>query len=93
MGTNNAPGWQHWLDEISELNPEAVSYDGFEPCIVGIVERFGQPVLLAYDYEACIQLLIGRDGMDRDEAIEFFEFNTLGLWAGDHTPVFIHLTT
>jgi hypothetical protein len=29
------------------------------------------------------------DGMDYDEAIEFFEYNQLGAWVGDRTPCFI----
>jgi hypothetical protein len=31
----------------------------------------------------------GDDGMDYDEAMEFLEFNTLGAWAGEGTPLFL----
>jgi hypothetical protein len=27
--------------------------------------------------------------MSMDEAIEFFDFNVLGAWVGDSTPIFI----
>jgi hypothetical protein len=27
--------------------------------------------------------------MDREDAEEFFEFNTIGAWMGDLTPVFV----
>jgi hypothetical protein len=27
--------------------------------------------------------------MTRDDAEEFFEFNTLGAWMGEHTPLFM----
>jgi len=30
-------------------------------------------------------------GMDDQEAQEFFEYNTIGAWMGDGTPIFIHL--
>jgi hypothetical protein len=34
-----------------------------------------------------------RDGMDYDEAYEFFEFNTLGAYVGEQTPVFVWTDT
>jgi hypothetical protein len=30
-----------------------------------------------------------RDGMDEDEAEEYFEFNVTGAWVGHGTPVFV----
>jgi hypothetical protein len=29
------------------------------------------------------------DGMSRDEAEEWFEFNQIGSWVGDSTPCFL----
>jgi hypothetical protein len=43
---------------------------------------------VACDMEKVIDILMA-DGMDETEAIEFFEFNTLGAWMGDLTPIFI----
>jgi hypothetical protein len=34
-----------------------------------------------------------RDGMDAEEAQEFFVFNTLGAWVGDETPMFLNRST
>ena len=80
------------LDTLSETNPDAVVLDGFTPCILGIAERSGLPgPVLAYDYEACVRVLMERDGMDRDGAIEFLEFNVLGTWTGEGTPIFVTL--
>jgi len=76
-------------DHIGEINPEARLADGFEEAYIGICERFGQDALAAYDYEKCIRILMDRDGMDEDEAIEYFDFNVIGAWAGEGTPVFI----
>jgi hypothetical protein len=41
----------------------------------------------AYDYDACIKAL-ERD-MSYEEAVEYFDFNTIGAWVGESTPVFI----
>ena len=79
---------REWLGEI---NPEMLMADGFEAALLGYVERFGQPPLALYDRAKCIEILMTRDGMDYEGAVEFFEFNTLGAWVGDHTPVFATL--
>jgi len=74
---------------IGGHNENALLADGFEEAIIGIAERCGQPVLVVYDAIKCIDILEKRDGMDRDEAFEFFQFNTLGSWVGDNTPLFL----
>lgn len=77
--------------ELAEINPEAQTADGFEDALIGICYRFGSDPLAAYDREECIKILMARDGMDRDDAEEFFEFNVIGSWVGVGTPVFIDL--
>ena len=62
--------------------------DGYNAAIMGIVQRYGQPPVLLYDTDKILGILVHRDGMTYDEAIEFFEFNILGAWAGDETPAF-----
>tara|TARA_R110002020_G_scaffold185098_1_gene382597 strand:- start:213 stop:488 length:276 start_codon:yes stop_codon:yes gene_type:complete len=79
------------LQWLADYNDEALTADGFDDAIMGIGERCGQPTLVAYDRTKCIQILIDRDGMDYEEAVEFFEFNTVGAWVGENTPIFITL--
>jgi hypothetical protein len=67
---------------IAGYNEEAVLWDGFEDAIVGLASRCACPDLVVYDGPKCIEILMQRDGMDWDEANEFFQFNTLGCWAG-----------
>lgn len=74
---------------ITGCNEEALLADGFEDAIVGIAERCGQPMLVIYDAMKCIQILMDRDGMEAEEAFDFFSFNTLGAWFGEHTPLFL----
>ena len=44
---------------------------------------------MAYDRDKCIEILVERDGMEYEEAIEYFEFNVVAAWSGEGTPVFI----
>ena len=35
-----------------------------------------------------IEKMISQDGMEYEEAIEFFDFNIKGAWMGEGTPCF-----
>ena len=67
---------------------ELMFMDGYDNCIVGIVERFGQPPIVCYDKTKILQCLV-KDGMTMDEAEEWFYFNQIGAFVGDRTPSFI----
>lgn len=66
------------------LDPEA-----FDDAIIGIAERCGQPPLVAYDRSRCIEIIMADIGCEREEAEEYYEFNTAGAWLGEGTPIFI----
>jgi hypothetical protein len=77
------------LERLAETYPGMLQAEGFEDCIIGVAHRACNEPVLAYDRSKCIQKLMDRDGMEREEAEEFFEFNTLGAWVGERTPIFI----
>lgn len=62
--------------------------DGYNDCQCGIVYRFGMPPIVCYDLSKVISKLQA-DGMTREEAVEFWEFNQLGAWVGEETPCFL----
>ena len=78
------------MDTEQIIHTDLLKMDGFDDCIVGICERFGMDAVLAYDREKVLAKLM-TDGMTRDEAEEFFEYNQIGAWMGDKTPVFVTL--
>ena len=61
----------------------------FDAAILGVAERIGMSPIVAYDTAKIIGILCERDGMEDDEAAEFFEFNIAGAYVGDRTPIFI----
>ena len=61
----------------------------FDAAILGVAERIGMSPIVAYDTAKIIDILCERDGMEGDEAAEFFEFNIAGAYVGDRTPIFI----
>ena len=65
-------------------------WDGFEPAFIGVLRRFGQKSAIAvYDYGRCVDILIKRDNMEEDEAVEWIEHNCLGGWLGEGTPAMV----
>lgn len=74
--------------EISEFNPEALTCDGFDDAIIGMAERINLGPVVAYDVEKIIEILM-KDGLDYDEAYEYYGYNIVNSWVGEHTPVFI----
>jgi hypothetical protein len=78
-------------DWMALYNMEALLADGFEDAFVGMCEVFGRPPLATYDREKCIEILVNRDGMTDEEAVEFFEFNVAGADVGENTPIFLTL--
>jgi hypothetical protein len=78
-------------ETLSDLGAEdALIMDGFDDCILGILERFGidQPIVV-YDREKVIAKLMDNDGMTHEEALEFYYFNQVGAWMGEKTPAFL----
>ena len=67
--------------------------DGFDEALIGIGRRCSQEDVLVYDFNKAVKILMDRDGMTEEEAFEYLEFNTLGAWVGEETPMFVHPVT
>ena len=74
-------------DYIAQYNPEALLADGFEDALIGVGQQFNK-TLAVYDRQRCIEILMERDGMSDEEAVEYFEYNVTGAWGGENTPIF-----
>lgn len=64
--------------------------DEYDACVIGLGRRFSSGPLAVYSISKVIKVMEGW-GMDTEEAVEFFEFNTLGAWMGEGTPIFVYL--
>ena len=76
--------------DIDEYAEGAVLLDGLESAIVGIVEDFGSPGRkMLYSKQRILNILQERDLMTMGEAEEFYDYNILGLYAGEQNAVFL----
>ena len=81
-----------WIDEVgNEHDHEIQRMDGFDDCVVGLIERFGMEPILVYDKGKIIAKMMN-DGMTPTEAHEYFDFNMIGSWTGDGTPAYLTAT-
>lgn len=77
--------------ELSEYAEDAILLDGLEGAIIGIVEEFGNGRRILYSKSEIIRILRERDLMTEGEAEEFYDYNILGLYAGEQNAVFLDL--
>lgn len=77
---------------MDQLSKDAVVLEGYNDCIVGIGSIYPHTkFVLIYDVGKIINSLV-KDGMDFEEAQEFYAFNIAGLFAGPGTPILMSET-
>ncbi len=79
------------LVDIDQYAEGAVMLDDLEDAIVGIVEDFGNGNRILYSKQKILNILQERDLMTMGEAEEFYDYNILGLHAGERNAVFLDL--
>ena len=77
------------VDEYGEEAETIMFADGFDDAIVGIGNSFGGSLCAIYDTDLIVKQCM-KDGMEYDEALEYFDFNIAGAYVGEQTPIFIH---
>lgn len=62
--------------------------DNFEKAFLGIASGKDVVPKACYDYDKCLEVLRS-DGMSYEEAEEYFVFNVIDAYVGEHTPIFL----
>lgn len=63
--------------------------DNFDDAFIGVSQRINEPMLAVYDYNKMVSLLMFRDGLSAQDAEEYIEFNCVGAWVGEKTPIIV----
>jgi hypothetical protein len=75
--------------DLDNLDPEAMLMEPreyYDKCIVGTTYD-GSKVI--YDTHLVLQSLMEDQGMTDEEALDWFEYNMLGSYLGEGTPIFM----
>ena len=67
-----------------------ITADGLDKAIVGTVSSFGRKETVLYSIKKILEIMMERDGMTEEEALEFFEFNIIGSYNGEGMPSFMN---
>tara|TARA_R100001530_G_C4277323_1_gene144678 strand:- start:423 stop:647 length:225 start_codon:yes stop_codon:yes gene_type:complete len=62
--------------------------DGFDDAIIGVGRQFDKPDRLIYAYDKCLMILMLDQEFTEQEAIDWMEYNVVGAYVGDGTPIF-----
>ena len=66
----------------------AYTYDGLDKAIIGVGHTSTNDQLVVYSYKKIIDCLM-EQGMDYDEAVDYADFNILGLHIGFGQPIIL----
>lgn len=62
--------------------------DGFEDAVIGVFVD-GDTPRVVYSKALMETILINRDGMSMEDAIEYLEYNVYSTYLGEGTPIYI----
>lgn len=76
------------------MDDSTLHADGFDAALIGYAQVWDVDGHIrqkaVYNSDQCIQILIDRDGMTPEEAVEYFEYNVTGSYVGPYTPIFVY---
>lgn len=75
-------------DKLVELtgDEELLFADGFDDAIIGVDAKDNRVI---YSYGLILEQLM-LQGMEYDEAVEYADFNILGAYVGERTPIYMY---
>ena len=69
---------------------DCLTADGFDDALVGFT--CGADLVAVYDVQKMIEILI-MEGMEHDDAVEHLDYNVIGAYVGEKTPLYINFVT
>ena len=86
---------------LESTDEEVMLYDEYEDAFIGLgYQQYRGPIAI-YDARKSIEILTKNfmddpdcenEEMAQEMAIEWFDYNTVGAWYGEKTPIFISTT-
>lgn len=78
------------LEDIIEMysEDELLKADGFDDAVIGVESN---TLRLVYDVDKMVDILIKRDGMTGEDAMDYLNFNVISAYVGVQTPIYIQI--
>lgn len=81
---------KEWLEMFEAIDEEIIFFYGFEDAFLGFTQA-NDVWVTVYDADKCVKILMDSDGMEEEDAVEYFQYNVLGTRLGERTPLFLYL--
>lgn len=72
------------------MNNDTLTIDNYDFALVGVCMTWHGNMLVErciYDGMAIVEAMVEQDGMTEEDAIEFIDFNIVGAFVGESTPI------
>ena len=79
---------EHLMEILQE--EECLTADGFDDALVGCT--YGANVVAVYDINKMVEILMN-EGTDYEDAVEFLDYNVVGAYLGEKTPLYVNFVT
>ena len=66
--------------------------EGLDEALIGTAYRIDLGEILVYDYDKCVEIFMDINDWTEEEAIEWGDYNGVGAYIGEGTPVFVKLS-
>ena len=76
---------QRIIEQLEQQEETSIFYDGFDDAIIGVELNTFR---IIYSTTKCIEILC--KDMSEDDAREYFDFNVVGGYVGEKTPIFCY---
>ena len=76
-------------DYLESYDQTTMLMDGFDEALIGFSQRINEPLLAVYSWEKMVDVCVNRDRMSTEEAEEYINYNCIGAWIGDQTPIIV----
>ena len=78
------------IDELLAYEDEPILLmDGFDAAFLGLTQRINEPKLAVYAWDKMVDVLMTRDEMTYEDAVDYISYNCLGAWVGERTPLIV----
>ena len=78
-------------ERLIEIDPNIILFDGLDDAIIGHAYlKQSQTHVAVYDYDKIVEVLMKRQGMDLLRAGDYTDFNIVGAYLGEFTPVIVY---
>lgn len=80
-------------ERIQELldGEDMILYDGCDDAIIGVGSVHSKPLIAVYCYNKLVDVFVKQEDMTYEEAMEYIDFNIVGAYVGETTPLIMHI--